>query len=562
MNDCQKRIKELEEEVERFKSATTQWELIQNLLEVTNRKLFETEKKLKDALIRAEEGTRAKSIFLANMSHEIRTPLNGIIGMVEILENTPLSDDQKEYLNIIMVSSESLMQIINDILDFSKIEAGKIDLEYIEFDLRNIIFNVANILIPHINKKNLEVITYIDPHIPGCLMGDPVRLQQVILNLVNNAIKFTDRGEVYIGADMIYKKDDQIKIRVEVVDTGIGISKKNQRKIFSSFSQADSSTTRKYGGTGLGLSIAKRLIEQMNGDIGLDSEPGVGSNFHFNITLDICDFSNVTEINDIDRNARVLVVDDNQKTLKVLGKYLDFLGYQHALVADPDRLISVLYDVKKEPSQQIVLLDYNVAGKDSVDLVRQWRKENQFNGNVKFVLMIPLGLMDVRDKELKEIFDNIITKPVKLSVLQNALLVLTGKGEVSEPEIEETRFGKFDKRILVVDDNEINLKVAKVVLADLFEEIDVASNGKEAVTKHRANKYDIIFMDLLMPEMDGIDATKAIREDDQDVIIVAVSANSIKDGIDEYLKAGMNDFVTKPYKSDKIKEVMERFFKL
>jgi signal transduction histidine kinase/DNA-binding response OmpR family regulator len=563
--DYKQRVKELEEELSRFKSATSQWELIQNLLELSNRKLFETEKKLKDALFRAEEGTRAKSIFLANMSHEIRTPLNGIIGMAEILRNTELDQEQLEYLDIIMSSSESLLQIINDILDFSKIEAGKVEIEHIPFELRKIIYDIANILIPNTNKKGVEIITFIDPVIPSCLMGDPVRLRQVILNMANNAVKFTNDGEVFISAEMIYKRDDKIKIRISVNDTGIGISRKNQHKIFSSFSQADSSTTRKYGGTGLGLSISKKLVECMEGDIGLESEVGVGSDFYFNLTFDYCDPDHINEIVELgDKNTKVVVVDDNKTLLKVFESYLEFQGYQHTLLCGPGKLLETLEeDIQVGYFNQVVFIDYNIKGQNAGQLVQDLKKNKKIEENVKFVLLIPLGVDELRDMELKSAFDEVLTKPLRYHMLKDVLLRLTG---VRETARDGSGYGKERKilrhRVLVVDDNKINLKIATAVLSRVFKNVHTAENGKEAISLHRTNKYDIIFMDLSMPDIDGIDTTKIIRKEDDEVIIIAASANAMREDVEKCLESGMNDHISKPYKEDVIWAIVKKYLEV
>lgn len=422
MTDDKKKIAKLERELKVLKSATSQWSNIHTLLQQSNKKLKETDELLKISLEKEAAANKAKSIFLASMSHEIRTPMNGIIGMAEILKQTDLTDTQYEYLEIVSVSAESLLTLINDILDFSKIEAGKIELENINLSICEIIGNVGDILRTQVNSKGLEMITFVDKEIPAYLMGDPVRIQQIFLNLVMNAVKFTDKGEIYVSCTMGGEKDGKVNVICSVKDTGIGISEENQNKLFEAFSQADSSTTRKYGGTGLGLVISKKLTEQMGGKVKIESIEGQGATFLFDIWLSV--------------------------------------------------------------------------------------SENQSKA-----------------QELKN--------PEKI-------------------------------RILTVDDNQINLKVGTVIIGKYVSHVDIAVDGKEAVSKSLEKKYDIIFMDIQMPVMDGLEATKIIRGNPEnpcvDTIIVALTANIGKKDIERYLQNGMNSYINKPYKPDQVKEMLENYF--
>ncbi len=556
--DCKKRIKELEEQVKLLKSATGQWAVIQKLLDESNRKLMKAEKKLKNALIRAEETKQAKNIFLANISHEIRTPLNGIIGMVEVLGNTDLTKEQREYLDIILSSSESLLQIINDILDLSKIEAGKIEFESIEFDIRNVIFSVSNILIPHINKQNIELITYVDPRLPDCLYGDPVRLKQVLLNLANNAVKFTNVGEVFIRAEIINAKKNTVGLRVSVQDTGIGISKANQRKIFGTFSQADSSTTRKYGGTGLGLSISKKLTEGMGGTIDVESELGKGSTFYFDISFETCGELKKKAEN-INPPIKALVMDDSRTFLQVIDEYLDFMGCENVLLDDFNKLEKLLKQTNgDEEPFDVMIVDFSFIDHSEISFWRKLKRKKLFK-NTKIVLLIPLGLVPMQHEEYKGIFDAVITKPVKFNVLKSTVYELTGNADKLDTDNAWEFNGKLDYKVLLVDDNNINIKVGYTVLSKIFKKVEVARNGKEAVYKHNAQKFDFIFMDMFMPEMDGLEASRIIREKDSEVVIIAMSANAVQNDFEKCLRCGINEHVPKPYKAEQIRNVVRKY---
>ncbi len=559
--DCEKRIKELEDELKRLRGATSQWGLIQNLLQESNRKLHETEEKLKEALVKAEEGTRAKSIFLANMSHEIRTPLNGIIGMADILKKTELNEEQQEYLNIILNSSDALLQIINDILDFSKIEAGKIELEYIRFNLEDVISNVANLLLSKAVEKNIEIVTYVDTKIPEFLKGDPTRIQQIILNLAGNAVKFTSKGEVYIGAELLSISDNQANIKVEVRDTGIGISLENQKKLFKSFTQADNSTTRKYGGTGLGLAISKRLVEQMGGNIGVESELGKGTTFFFNIKTGICDEQPENKVKKQHSKQRILGVDDNPTNLKILSKYLEFGNFDFHLSQKAEDVLPLLLQAEESGKPfDVLLLDYQMPHMDGVQVAQAIKAEKQLE-HVKIVLLSSLAVREINQEGIRSLFNATITKPVKFQSLITVIDDVCGLAE----EKNKSKKGKEKTKItainvLVVDDNVINRKVAGVILSGMVKAPEMAEDGKQAVKMHRDKHYDLIFMDMVMPEMDGVTATKKIREFDKDVIIVAMTANALEDDVKLCLDSGMNDYISKPYKIQEITAIIEKYF--
>jgi len=557
--DCEERIRELEAEIKRLRGATSQWNVIQKMLQESNRKLRETEEKLKEALIKAEAGTRAKSVFLANMSHEIRTPLNGIIGMADILRQTNLSEEQREYLNIIINSSDNLLQIINDILDFSKIEAGKMELESIKISIDDIVANVANLLLTKAVAKNIELVTYVDATIPKYLRGDPVRIQQVILNLANNALKFTEKGEVYIGVEAGKTSGNQVEIKVEVRDTGIGISEKNQKKLFKSFSQTDSSTTRKYGGTGLGLAISKKLVEQMGGSISVKSKEGQGTSFFFNIIAGICEEQPESFENNNTHKQRILAVDDNKTNVKILRKYLEFAKYDSLVIDKPEEVIPALQKAAGEQRPfSIVLLDYQMPVMDGVDVARKIRSTSDFK-NVKLILLSSLAVREINQEGIRNIFNATLTKPVKFKALLDTIEDVSGLKQ-NEKTGDNTKENKiYDIRVLIVDDNKINLKVAEAIMSKFVRNIDLAENGKQAVEMESQNHYDLIFMDMVMPVLDGIAATKKIRETGDNVTIIAMTANAMQDDINLCLDSGMNGFIAKPYRIQEIKQVIEEY---
>ena len=563
MMDLQQRIKELEKENAILRGATSQWGVIQKLLQDSNRRLRETEEKLQKALIKAEEGTKAKSIFLANMSHEIRTPLNGIIGMSDILRNTELNDDQKEYLNIILKSSDSLLQIINDILDFSKIEAGRIEFEKIQINIEDIISNVADILITKTAEKGVELTIYIDVNIPIYLKGDPTRIQQIVLNLANNAIKFTDEGEVYLGVELIEISEDEADIKFEVKDTGIGISKENQKKLFKSFSQTDTSTTRKYGGTGLGLAISKRLVEQMGGEIHIESEENKGTTFTFNIKLEKCKEQPKAIEHQEHGEVRILGVDDNSTNVKILEKYFEFGEFENKVINKPELAIDEMLTAKASGKPYtLAILDYQMPNIDGVMLAQAIKKEPELK-DTKIVLLSSLALHDKNDMiAARHLFDATLMKPIKykllIEVIYEILFNVTSK---YHKDSSRQSYKKMNIKTLIVDDNIINTKVATAIVSKFIESVDIAIDGLEAYDMQTKNNYDLIFMDMVMPVMDGISATKKIREAGfNETKIIAMTANAMQDDIRLCLNSGMDDYISKPYRITEIEQIIKKYF--
>jgi len=569
MSDEKLRIAQLERELKLLKSASAQWSNIRTLLQASNKKLKETKELLKDSLYKEGVANKAKSIFLASMSHEIRTPMNGIIGMAEILKQTNLTETQREYLEVIGVSAESLLILINDILDFSKIEADKIELENIKISISDIVSNVGDILRSKIIDSNLEMITYVDTQMPGFLMGDPVRIQQILLNLATNAIKFTDSGEVCISVSKGEEKNGKINVICKVRDTGIGISEENQKKLFRAFSQADSSTTRKYGGTGLGLAISKKLTEQMGGSIRIESSEGNGSTFIFDLWLSISkNQSKIIEIENPEK-FRILTIDDNQTNLSVFSRYLEFAGFTHMEIDNPKEALKLIVESASQSPFDLLLVDYQMPEINGVEFVKMVKAAESIK-NIKIVMASSEPIQNDANDDIHSLIHATITKPVKYEKLRKiigGLLQPDSSTFDNKPNIQSSTpntINKLDIKVLLADDNQINLKVGNVILGKFVSSIDLATNGQEAVDLSLENKYDIIFMDIQMPVMDGVTATKTIRSNPNNPcsngIIIALTANINRIDIEMYLKMGMNDFLNKPYKPNQIKLLLDKYF--
>lgn len=529
---------------------------------------------------KAEEMARLKSSFLANMSHEIRTPMNGVIGMTEILKQTKLTDDQKEFVSIIESSAGSLLNVINDILDFSKIESNKIEVESISFHIRKVVEDVGDTLLLHVNKKGINLLVYIDPEIPDVVTGDPVRLRQVILNLANNAVKFTSEGEVVISAELI--KDDNAKdknrvtILFKVKDTGIGISKEGQKRLFEAFSQADSTINRKYGGTGLGLTISKRLVELMGGELMLESEVGKGSEFFFKLSFDVGDTTvgeYFTETEDLSR-LRVLILDDNESNRIIFKKYFGYWNIHADEASDVDEAVAMVKKaIENHATYNLILADFQMPGKSGLDFGDILLKEN-LKKNTKLILFSSISDMIDANTIFKHGFDSYLYKPVKYHPFRKIVFETINKqveyklknsGVIEGKKEEKTKEKKknFDIKILLAEDNIINQKVASVTLNKLgFKNVDIANNGTEAVQMHLKNHYDLILMDIQMPVMNGLEATGKIRESERAnskqkrVKIIALTANALESDVKMYLQHDMDGVITKPFKPADLKRII------
>lgn len=532
-----------------------------------NDELHAKNAELEIAWVKAREAIDAKGNFLAMISHEIRTPINGVIGMAYLLQRTSLTARQQDYLDKIRVSGENLLEIINDVLDISKLEAGMTELEHIHFSLEEILELVSNQVAYKASEKNLELVMSYDPSMPDQLVGDPMRLRQVLANLLNNAVKFTPSGEIHLNVEVLEQQQNNVKLKFTVKDTGIGIDPVNLNKLFTPFQQADDSVTRKYGGTGLGLSICKHFINLMNGDIWVESELGVGSSFHFTVEME-AGRSGKRDGNEVEEalaSLKVLVVDDSDTIREVMVEMLKPLVDDIDDVASGEAALALI-DSQPDKDYDIILMDWRLTGMDGVETAYEIKRSQRMHRVPAVLMLTGYDLEEARRHEKSVSIDAFLSKPIIRSSLLSTMVQITGTKIVKKSELQtSTRLILKDPsrkmHILVAEDNAINQQIAREMIEQPRIQVDCVENGEDAVYAVTQKAYDLVLMDVQMPECDGLEATKRIRgiEGLEKLPIIAMTAHALEEDRIKCLEAGMDDYLSKPINDAQLFETIAKW---